>query len=695
MVAALCAWASRASILPREISGAARILVSPAPLSPLAGWSLLAVGAVAPHRAFVKVGSRVVLRFARIPKIRRVLQRKWPIWGKLLLKNKMRAEVTSYRLAINEAWESLEGTVPSDQLHAMREAERDIRAYGRGADPAGSGADDTEWSDPETSPTGIERATARGSTSRSGKSSDGDDSSSPRFPPRADGDGKAASSPRLDLATVPRARGGWSWNAGRATVTSEASTTARVEAAEAPRRRPRSLVRAWRAATGGAHRVFVATPSSLVGVLTGREFGAELHAPPPEQMIALRHALRPKTDAAFSDAHRAAFLLQHKRDARRAARAMEKSARWRADRAFLPRHELRRFEDVIFTHGGRNAYTGGTHLVLRLSAVWKIERELGYDAVVAAILSHVEQQWTQLGLAGDNPGKVRGRLVALVDCAGVTPGTFPASLVATTLSTLDSNYPELAAEVHVVNVWWLVKRMLSALLETTSKSTRERVRIYRNDDTGVEKLGIRFAQHVLPACFPKGKCSCRTCRRMTREGMAWNGHHGAQGTGEFAHGGLMGRYYRWELMSSAQRRQYLRHLFFYYLGIVTFWPVHIFRVNAHPFLVTIIHARKMLFEFLRRLRRGDPFAVFVATLFFFTSLAFVMASLAWWAEYGSALLIQSMRNPPRTFEEAWVMHGLFKRSIGASLEESLGLEVGTLGGAHADPHTMMEDGGWL
>ena len=50
----------------------------------------------------------------------------------------MRAEVTSYRLAINEAWESLEGTVPSDQLHAMREAERDIRAYGRGADPAGA-----------------------------------------------------------------------------------------------------------------------------------------------------------------------------------------------------------------------------------------------------------------------------------------------------------------------------------------------------------------------------------------------------------------------------------------------------------------------------------------------------------------------------------------------------------------------------
>ena len=27
---------------------------------------------------------------------------------------------------------------------------------------------------------------------------------------------------------------------------------------------------------GRPHRVFVATPSSLVGVLTGREFGAEL-----------------------------------------------------------------------------------------------------------------------------------------------------------------------------------------------------------------------------------------------------------------------------------------------------------------------------------------------------------------------------------------------------------------------------------
>ena len=64
--------------------------------------------------------------------------------------------------------------------------------------------------------------------------------------------------------------------------------------------------------------------------------------------------------------------------------------------------------------------------------------------------------------------------------------------MAHTLVTLDSNYPELAAEVHVVNVWWLVKRGLTALLEATSASTRRRVRIYRNDDTGAEKLGIRW-----------------------------------------------------------------------------------------------------------------------------------------------------------------------------------------------------------
>lgn len=70
-------------------------------------------------------------------------------------------------------------------------------------------------------------------------------------------------------------------------------------------------------------------------------------------------------------------------------------------------------------------------------------------------------------------------------------------------------------------------------------------------------------------------------------------------------GGLMGRYRRWESMSSAQRRQYVRHLFFYYLGLILFWPMHIFRVHgAHPLLVTIMRAQKLARSFLDRLRRG-------------------------------------------------------------------------------------------
>jgi hypothetical protein len=82
--------------------------------------------------------------------------------------------------------------------------------------------------------------------------------------------------------------------------------------------------------------------------------------------------------------------------------------------------------------------------------------------------------------------------------------------------------------------------------------------------------------------------------------------------------------------------------------------------------------------FLKRLKRGDPICVFVAFVAFFTSSAFVVASIAWWAEFGSALLMQSARHPPKTWEEAWRMHGLFKRSIGASLEGSLGLDRGTI-----------------
>ena len=254
-----------------------------------------------------------------------------------------------------------------------------------------------------------------------------------------------------------------------------------------------------------AHAALVWTPSSLFGVLTGREFGAELPCPPRDALLKLNEALESGGDASalstFTEAQRCAFLLQYGNDPRKASTAMRRSVKWRETYAFLPRAQLRAFEDVVFVHGKRNAYTGGVHLVLRLSEVHRIQSELGYDAVVAAIVSHVEQQW-----AAGRRRRPQGVSCAAVwwrsDCRGVTPGTFRL-LVATTLVTLDSNYPELAAEVHVVNVWWLVKRFLTTLLEATSASTRRRVRIYRGDDTGAEKLGIRFRQPRVARVLPR------------------------------------------------------------------------------------------------------------------------------------------------------------------------------------------------
>ena len=696
LVAALVAWASQASVLPDGPRAAARALVSPAPLSPLAGWSLLAAGAVAPHRAFVKIGSRVVLRFARIPKIRRILQRKWPIWGKHLLRNKMRAEVTSYRLAINEAWEVLEGTLPSDTLRAMRAAESSLTKYPYGsraarrdddAEPDDDAADDA--ADDDAADDALARRGVPYDDAANASSSSAAEASS-HAASRAKRSRGSSTSGRTGSGSGSVSQGSQGKGAGaRGSLVAASSEKivgplARVSGAVA-----RNVGHASRTA---AHAALVWTPSSLFGVLTGREFGAELLCPPRDALDRLREALASNLDdenlgvaSRFTEAQQCAFLLQYNNDPSKASAAMRRSVRWRETYAFLPRARLRAFEDVVFVHGKRRAHTGGVHLVLRLSEVHRIQSELGYDAVVAAIVSHVEQQWLKLGVsgsrssarrAGDHPGKLRGRLVALVDCRGVTPGTFPASLVATTLVTLDSNYPELAAEVHVVNVWWLVKRFLTTLLEATSASTRRRVRIYRGDDTGAEKLGIRFASHALPACFPGGKCACRQCRRLLASASI--DEPAEHGRPEFAHGGLLGRYYRWERMSAAQRRQYLRHLFFYYVGLMTFWPVHLLRLNAHPFLVGIIRLRSALGAFLKRLRRGDPTCVFVAFVAFFTWSAFLVASLAWWAEFGSALLMQSARHPPKTWEEAWRMHGLFKRSIGASLEGSLGLDRGTI-----------------
>ena len=738
-VAAVCAWASRAAIVPEQLRKIFRTLVSPAPLSPLAGWALLTAGAVAPHRAFVNLGRRVTVRIARIPKIRRLLQRKWPIWGKLLLKNKMRAEVTSYRLAINEAWEVLEGTLPPEQLAAMRQAEYSITGYnstpnstgagavGGGRDaPAGGGGSTRDAASNEG------RGARGGTSSRDGGSVDGDRSVDS---PGRDSPGDAEIENETDYYGVALrgiVRSGSrnsmdqsSVNGGRSVANGGAGSGGRVSFDANRRRRsedagrgggrggrggrgrgpgaggnssrgPGPIARAAQFGRHLSHRVFVAAPSGLYGILTGREFGAELTCPPASQLAYLSNSLHPDTRSHFTRAQHAAFLLQYHGDVSRAAPAMERSMRWREKYRFVSPKDLRRFEDVVFVHGGRSAYTGGVHLCLRLSAVSAAETREGLDAVAGALMAHVEAQWSQLSVSGPTPGKLRGRLVAIVDCAGVTPGSFPASLVAHTLVTLDSNYPELAAEVHVVNVWWLVKRALSALLEATSASTRQRVRIYRNDENGAEKLLIRFAPHSLPACFPQGKCACRTCKKMVRDGNVTRHADGNRREGEFQHGGLMGRYHRWERMSGAQKRQYLRHLLFYYLGLVMFWPMHIFRLNVHPLLVAMVKVNKAARAFAGRLRRGDPLAVFVASIVAFASLAFSLAVLAWWAEYGSALILQSMRDPPRNWEEAWRMRGLFQRTISSSLEKSLGLEAGTLpgGGMERDP-TMHEDGGWV
>ena len=752
MVAATCAWASRASFLPPPARTLARWLVSPAPLSPLAGWGLLALGAVAPHRAFVTASTRVIVRIARVPRIRRILRRKWPIWGKLLLKNKMRAEVTSYRLAVNEAWEALEGTLPSETLNAMREAESNVVQWGDDERAEGTDAGDEEGdagagsNSDEDAPSNDARARRVAASRRASpprrplarlfkpRGADPNQNLGDREPRRLDRGSKpkgGKDGASDGFPTYGRFRGGnkiaKAGNTAASGSSAERGSSSRGNAILAP------LARVGHFTASLSRRVLVTTLSQMYGVLVGREFGAELHAPSPESDARLAEAIdaearREKGTASpegktgiVSDpndaakggssslssfaafganrAHRAAFSLQYGGGGlRKTLAAMKKSAAWRDERAreggFLAPRDLRRFEDVVFTHGGRSAHTGGTYLVLRLCAVREIEREFGYDAVIDAIVSHAEQQWRKLAVKGET---LRGRLIALVDCAGVSPGTFPATLVARVVTTLDRNYPELAAEVHVVNVWWLVKRGLHALLEATSASTRRRVRIYRNDDTGAEKLTVRFADHALPACLPRGRCACRTCKRMTRAGLGWNETRSRRER-EFAHGGLMQggfKRHEWAAMSSAQKRQYARHLLFYALGVATFWPLHVLRLNAHPVLLVIIRTRKMLGEFAVRLRKGDPVAVFVAAILVFTSLAFVVASLAWWAEYGSTLIIQSMRHPPKTWEEAWEMQGLFKRTIGASLEGSLGLESGSLGMGKAGDILVMEDGGWL
>ena len=216
------------------------------------------------------------------------------------------------------------------------------------------------------------------------------------------------------------------------------------------------------------------------------------------------------------------------------------------------------------------------------------------------------------------------------------------------------------------------------MLEATSASTRQRVRIYRNDENGAEKLLIRFAPHALPACFPQGKCACRTCKKMVRDGNVTRHADGGR-EGEFPTRRADGPV---PPVGAHERRAEAA------VPAPPPLPPRAGDVLAHAHIPVERSpaARRdgegeQSREGVRgRLRRGDPLAVFVASIVAFASLAFSLAVLAWWAEYGSALILQSMRDPPRNWEEAWRMRGLFQRTISSSLEKSLGLEAGTLPG---------------
>ena len=412
LVAALVAWASHASVLPEEARTVARALVSPAPFSRLAGWGLLFAGAVAPHRAFVKAGSKIVVRLARIPKIRRTLQRKWPIWGKHLLRNKMRLEVNSYRLAINEAWEVLEGTLPSETLTAMRAAENTLTTYGRaGTDEIRSDETDRDAND--------DRVSDDERNSNETDSTTGDDGS-------VTGTGGGSVDARLNGGAVGSRHVAKSSGAGFGDFDRRRRNKSggRGSPRSSPRLEPvfekrNSLPRAVVASVGNgpigflarfggnvatrvghvgrsvAHATLVWTPHSVFGVLTGREFGAELRCPSVETQVALAKVLEKDRDrgggnsssastsagtsnahgmcagaqAPFTEAQRCAFLLQYGGDPKKAARALVRSVKWRDDTDFLTRAQLKQFEDVVFVHGARVAYTGGVHLVLRLSEV--------------------------------------------------------------------------------------------------------------------------------------------------------------------------------------------------------------------------------------------------------------------------------------------------------------------------------------
>ena len=500
----------------------AEALASAKPLPLITGRSVLVIAAAAPYKCFVRKFAKLAARVCKIPAVRVKLQRHAKRLGKLLAKNKVRTEVSSYRLAVNEAWEVLEETLPRDVLVAMRHAEGQLATIARF-----TGAKSRR-----------RRTTRRGTTRGNGGNDASDESGTDDD---SDDDG------------------------------SSVGLAARYER-QAEQRRLITRPVGW--VKGGVQRLQrlpAVVYESVVATDTGH--GTVLVLPPEFEIHALKNKISPAARAKFTDTQLSAFILQY-RNISAAALAVERSLQWRKRYKFLNETNLKKFSNVAFIHGPRQTWSGGYQLVLRLRDAMDAVGMEGLDEVVAAVMTQAEQQWIALK---NSHGAMRGRLVALVDCSGIDLTSLPISLVATTLVTLDANYPQLACEVHVINVWWLMRRALQILLEVVSSNTKGRVKIYQADFDGIEKLHERFSPHILPRCIVGGKCHCHRCKtqafavRPSARALAgsWRG-------------------LTWQQMSGSQRRQYLRHLAVYSIALVVFYPMFYFRMTVHPIMATTL-----------------------------------------------------------------------------------------------------------
>jgi len=496
----------------------AELLASAKPLPLITGRTALVIAAAAPYKCFVRKFAKLAARVCKIPAVRVKLQRHAKRLGKLLAKNKVRTEVSSYRLAVNEAWEVLEEALPRDVLVAMRHAEGQLATIARF--------------------TGVKSRRRRGTSSREG----GNDVS----------DGSGSDNDSDD----------------------DVSTTGLAASYERQAEHRRLITRPVGWMKGGVQRLQrlpAVVYESVVATDTGH--GAVLVLPPEFEIHALKNKISPAARTKFTDTQLSAFILQY-RNISAAALAVERSLQWRKRYKFLNETNLKKFSNVAFIHGPRQTWSGGYQLVLRLRDAMDAVGVEGLDEVVAAVMTQAEQQWIALK---NSHGAMRGRLVALVDCSGIDLTSFPISLVATTLVTLDANYPQLACEVHVINVWWLMRRALQILLEVVSSNTKGRVKIYQADFDGIEKLHEKFSPHILPRCIVGGKCHCHRCKtqafavRPSARALAgsWRG-------------------LTWQQMSGSQRRQYLRHLAVYSIALVVFYPMFYFRMTVHPVMATTL-----------------------------------------------------------------------------------------------------------